>query len=525
MGRFRNRPRGVTGWLAAILLVALVGGGVGCGGGMPQKYPTPIFAGTTHVTFLVSSFGGDDPVALTLGLASLALKNQNGQTFTVFNEPNCATDGTQCLNEEFIHRNGRVSSPLVQVAIPEGIYTSAAIRVDQCGADILGATAAGGGAGSIGFCSFGAGNTTATASVVLTSPLTITGAYQTLNLQLQTDRSIFGITSDCFSAGPNCSFTLAPVFTLAPIAVAQPPTSIQNGLITGINGQAQTVSATSLQMLTGEGATLTLAVNGATQLQGVDNIADLMPNTYIQADAALQADGSLLATRIEVDDAQALYWTLANAMSGVFTTDSSFIANGVETLGTSPLDGGSLYSLTSNTAFKTDAAFINLARLPFTPVFNAQTMVGGQTISLFYSQSLGQTSQPGYPPVRTVVLEPQSLEGAITAVTPSGQFTVYTISLNTGDLLPEVQPIVGPFPHPLNAATVYAYADASTLMPAGGVTAGSDALFRGLLFDDQGTLRMDCERILVPPPLPAFDPPAGAAMVRLTRVQILPARF
>lgn len=482
-----RRPRRIRLGLAALLLLSAAASS-GCGGSSPQAYPKAVYLGRTHAVLLTSAVGGNEPITLDLGITSLTLKNQDGKTFTLFDGPNCANDFAACLGAEFMHVNGRVSAPLLSAAIPEGIYTAATISVGECSADLVAATS-----GFYGFCNLASGSGAAT--VRLPKPLSILGPDLALNLQLDLDQSV-QTTAGCFTAPSqtnSCDFTLAPAFTLTTVPIAQPPTSIQNGLITGVNGQIQDIASGSLQLLTGEGAKLTLATNSSTQIQGLAAIADLAPNMYVQADAALQPDGSLLATRVEVDAPTALYWSTGTLITGIDSFSPEFQFSTLAHLGST--FASPLYSVTGSTAFTTAAAFTNLASLPFPAVFNAQTMIAGQSVSIFYS-ILQEPTYPNLPPAAIITLEPQALEGSVAAVSQSGQFTVYQITLAADDLFAELQPTTAIYPHLSDLSTAYVYAGPSTLAPSAALTAGTTAVFRGLVFDDNGTLRMDCERVM-----------------------------
>jgi hypothetical protein len=59
-----------------------------------------------------------------------------------------------------------------------------------------------------------------------------------------------------------------------------------------------------------------------------------------------------------------------------------------------------------------------------------------------------------------------------------------------------LQQYVGPYPHTNSPASVTVYVDANTqLLNHGLINPGSLVRFRGLVFDDNGTMRMDCGQI------------------------------
>jgi hypothetical protein len=85
-----------------------------------------------------------------------------------------------------------------------------------------------------------------------------------------------------------------------------------------------------------------------------------------------------------------------------------------------------------------------------------------------------------------------------TAVSDAGGSSIYTVALPPYDLIPTTQQIIlAPFPIINNPESITVYADANTqLLQFGPVVTGSVLRFRGLIFDDNGTLRMDCAKIL-----------------------------
>jgi len=121
-------------------------------------------------------------------------------------------------------------------------------------------------------------------------------------------------------------------------------------------------------------------------------------------------------------------------------------------------------------------------------------MVAGQSIEA----TLHNAQFPGGPsfllPAATVTLLPQTVDGTIQSVSTSGAFTIYTVTLAPYDNFPEfaVQPAVQTTLLK-NPNTVVVYVDASTeRLNTTTLAAGSVARFNGLVFNDNGTLRMDC---------------------------------
>lgn len=232
--------------------------------------------------------------------------------------------------------------------------------------------------------------------------------------------------------------------------------------------------------------------------QGIAAFSTLAPGTLVDMDLVIQPDASLLATRVEVNDLAAATTTI-----GPFFTPAAnpgqFIIQLLQGLGCttypSSLRCADFLQYDTHTAFAVSGQFGNLQNLPFAASFNSSSLFPGQSVSAFSSGvPVSQTS--AFVAVTTLTLMPQTLTGTITGISNSGGFSVYTVTLAPYDLVPTLQGYVGPIVHLNTPNTVTVYADASTqLLTSSPITTGSVVRFRGLLFDDNGALRMDCAQI------------------------------
>jgi hypothetical protein len=459
---------------------------------------------TTQVILLASSTGGDEPSSFGVGLASLTLNNDAGQSVSVFNYPNCQ-NGTitsfPCLDVEFMHLNARLSLPLLTVTIPQDTYTSATLTVGVCSFQTLG-VAWNGGFGSAfyldGLCEIGTPQA-GEATVNLPAPITITGSSMFLSLNLQVPQSYTLTGSGCTLGGgggpPNpCSYTISPVFTLTPIQIDAVPTNTQNGLETGIIAVVDSVSGSSFTADTTDAAAVTFSTSPATQYQGIAGLSSLKASMPVQIDTAIHPDGSLLATRVEADDPTAPYWGFGLVQStyppwGTFDFQS-------EWAGGFPSGWGPCGRYdTADSTFKVSGEFTNVNKLPFTPTFDLLSMFPGQNIAVFLSTS-ACTSYPS-PPADMVVLTPQTVNGTVWSLSSSNGFTVYNVTLAPDDMITNLQGLAGLYSPLKSPSTVFVYADSNTqLLNTDVINAGSVERFHGLLFDDNGTLRMDCDEIM-----------------------------
>jgi hypothetical protein len=187
--------------------------------------------------------------------------------------------------------------------------------------------------------------------------------------------------------GADATYTISPTFTLSPLSISAEPTNETNGKIAGIFSQVMAVNAdaNSFTVQTTNGAPFTMKSDATTKYQGIAGLSALAAEQVVNLDAAIQADGSLLATRVEVDDPNT-----PAAVIGTFSTRSNQPGN--FTMLPLLLDGcsvainpfcGSVFQYTGSTVFTISQQFSNVSSLPFPASFTATSLLQGQNISLF----------------------------------------------------------------------------------------------------------------------------------------------
>jgi len=91
---------------------------------------------------------------------------------------------------------------------------------------------------------------------------------------------------------------------------------------------------------------------------------------------------------------------------------------------------------------------------------------------------------------------PQTINGTVTAVGSEGSFTTYTVSLAAYDLIPALAVQPGQTTATTNPSTVVVYVDSNTQqLNTKQLTVGDVFRFNGLIFNDSGTLRLDCGQV------------------------------
>jgi hypothetical protein len=461
----------------------------GCGGSSSSTSGSTL-TGNTTVMVLATSNANNQLTQFPLTLQSLTLTNQSGKTVTVFSTPQ---------STEYMHLNGTVE-PLTTATIPQDVYTSATATVEGGFPVCVGMKSDGGLLinGAVGGYSSGS-----SATVKLPAPITVTGTSMGLALDLQVSESI-----SAFSCVANPSATITPVFNLRPVTIAAQPTNSSNGMAIGLHGLIDMVNASgtsfsvaapdgpSWQVIPG-GITWQVSTSSSTAFQGITGASQLAAGMPVDMDVAIQQDGSLLATRVAVYDTNASTMTIARgSLIEVAASEPVLNAAIVE------YQGPILYGLGAYNPFSFgDAVFqisgqlTNLKSLPFTISFNAANMVDGQNVFIT-THAASESNNPIYVPITTMTLLPQTINGTVNAVSSSGGFTTYTVALAAYDLFPNLAALPGQTTLLTNPGYVVVYADSNTqLLNTESISVGSILRFNGLVFNDNGTLRMDCAQI------------------------------
>jgi Domain of unknown function (DUF5666) len=472
-----------------ITLTLLLGIGIttGCGSGGTTPTP-PQFSGNTSVTVLLSSTANDQVTRFGLEFQTLTLTSQSGKTVTLSSSQQPA---------EFMHLNGGIE-PLMTVSIPQDIYTSATVTLGAavfvCVAQVP--------SGGLGIANYSIINQDPTVS--LPTPITVTGGSMGLLLNMQVSTS--AVFPTCWTTPSFEGFSMTPTFNLAPLVLSTSPTNSGNGKVSGLVATVASVGMTpsnlKLTIAGGQLGTRTLSAssNGATVFQGVSGASALSPGMFLNVDGAIQSDGSLLATRIEVEDSSAI-----NDFSGpVVSVDN--VVPVLSLYGRTEL--GSLQTINGqsgiyfdfpyfdfdNAVFQISGQFTNLQNLPFVPSFDSSNMVAGQNVDITSANFLlaGGT----YTPANTITLVPQTINGTVVASQQSGSFVDYTVSLASYDLFPTLAVQQGQTTLLNNPSQVEVYVDSSTqTLNTQALAVGSTLRFYGLVFNNNGTLRMDCAQV------------------------------
>jgi hypothetical protein len=427
-------------------------------------------------------------VQANLTVTNLMLTDAMGNAVNVLSSPQSA---------EFMHLNGPTES-LVTVEVPQGVYTAATATLGNANFACVALTSSGG---------ISAGASTlisGTPTVTVPEPISISGTHLNLVLNLQISSSQGNSAcSALYTAPPPGSneATITPAFTLTAMA---PTAQMMSSDLAGETGLIGVVSAlasdgSGFSVAGADGPSWSVKANGSTVFQGIAGLSALSVGLPVNFDASPQSDGSLLASRVEVTDVNVSDLTvwrgpmifISNAAPerDLFVTESA----GPLYVG---LEGGAWgLGFGADTIYQTSAQFSNLSSLPFSATFAANNIVAGQSVYLSTHASAFPYS-PGLVAVTTVTLLPQTINGTVTAVASAGSFTTYTVALANYNLFTALAQQGGQTTILTNPASVVVYIDSSTqTLNSAPLAAGSLLRFNGLVFNDNGTLRMDCAEV------------------------------
>jgi len=469
----------------SLLVLFALGLATGCGSSSPGP---PKFSGNTSVVVVLSSTANDQVTNFNLYLQTLTLTNQSGKTVTLLSSQQPV---------EFMHLNGGIE-PLTTVTVPQDIYTSAAVTLG--GAEFVCVSQDPNGGLLISHYS----GVDQGPVVDLPSPITVTGDSMTLSLNLQVSSS--AVFPSCYTSPIFAGYSMSPTFSLTPLVLSTSPRNPASGLVTGLQATVASVGATGPSMTLTIPAvsfgtrTVVADTNSATVFQGISGFSALASGMFLNLDGALQSDGSLLATRIEVENPSAL-----NIYTGPIISVDNLAPDVLQLYGrtemgplvTDPVNNqpGQYWEIPyfdySSSTFQISGQLTNVLSLPFVPSFNAANIVAGQNVDITSGVlTIGGTN---YTPANTITLIPQTVDGTVEGSATSGNFTIYTASLASYDLFPQLAVQPGQTTLLTNPNQVEVYVDSNTQMVnSTSLAVGSTFRFYGLVFNDNGTLRMDC---------------------------------
>jgi hypothetical protein len=474
--------------LIVLFIIAFTAGSMaGCGGSSGGSVSH--LSGNTSVTLLTSSTANDQLSEFFLTLNNMTLTNSTGEQITLFTTPHSA---------EFIHVNG-MAEPITTVSIPQGTYTSAAVSV---GASSFVCETLDPSNGNVSSSEYGYGQTpSANVSANLPSPIVVSGTAMGLSLDLLVSRSATWITCNENGIEP---YSITPTFDIRPVTIATEPTNSVNGKVTGLRGIINSVNAggTGLSVTAANipawevnavGPNWQVLMSPITMYQGITGSSQLAAGMPVDMDVTIQKSGSLLATRVAIYDPNTKDLSVSSgSLLSVAESQETLTASAADAQGYLPGSIGAAPFSFGDAVTQISGQFANTQSLPFSASFTTKNMVAGQKI-LISTHALTANPAPVYVPAATITLLPQTINGTVSAMSSSGDFMTYTVALATYDLFPTLAVQPGQTTLLANPSSIAVYVDSSAqLLNSSPIAIGSVLRFNGLVFNDNGALKMDC---------------------------------
>jgi hypothetical protein len=149
----------------------------------------------------------------------------------------------------------------------------------------------------------------------------------------------------------------------------------------------------------------------------------------------------------------------------------------------------------AGTSFHVSAQMSNRSSLPFASSFNGSNVVAGQSVYVS-THAAKFPDAPDLVSATTVTLVPQTINGTVTEVSSAGSFSTYTVSLASYAAFTALAQQPGQTTILVNPGSVVVYVDGNTrTLNTAPLAVGSLLRFNGLVFNDNGALRMDCAEV------------------------------
>ncbi|WP_353066271.1 DUF5666 domain-containing protein [Tunturibacter psychrotolerans] len=165
----------------------------------------------------------------------------------------------------------------------------------------------------------------------LTTSLVVSGSAMGILLNLNVPQATtytpyFDGSSALAPDGGQTSFK--PVFSLSAVSLAANPSTLQDGKVEDVHGQVTVSSRNALTIETDSGSSLSFNTSSSTVFAGANSTATPPVGSFVDVDAALQTDGSMLATHVQTEGTGPQYDMVGQIVEG--SVQSYFFSSGRE---------------------------------------------------------------------------------------------------------------------------------------------------------------------------------------------------
>jgi hypothetical protein len=447
----------------------------GCAGGSASTNSTaPSANGAVQVK--IGDAPADSVLAFELNISKIDLLPSSGNPVTVLSTP---------TEIEMTHLSGTLE-PLALSSVPAGTYTGANVTVSTVEVTYIPST------GSAPVQKQFTLNSTI--NVTFSPSLTIGTSPSVVSFDLNLAQSLTFDTSGNLTG-------IAPVFT---VTTAAPPASGDDngedeehgrwdnavGKVTAVTPASGSANASFTLTLGMSGQSQTFQVNSKTQYSdGLGSFADIKTNMMVKVNAVTQADGTLLATQVEMVEASegAELEGIITSTTGTPVTSLDLLVHDEAGTMTSSTLGTTVTADVSNAVFKSPFGSMEdysdiLANLPVPFVFDSSHVSKGQAVEVDVDGPVTGTSVIA----NKVRLHKQTLTGTV-AAPASGSKATFSLLLDADSAFAKLTSVT----------SIDVYQVAKTNMMAN-ATVGTKVRVRGFLFVNNGQYVFVAGRVMQP---------------------------
>ncbi|MDE3163737.1 MAG: hypothetical protein KGL64_10805 [Acidobacteriota bacterium] len=445
-----------------------------CGGGSSATTnPNPTPAAKTAVQVNMGDAPADWMLAFSMNISSMSLTGSNGTVSAV----------SSTTPMEMMHLMGTMQ-PLAMVSAPQGTYTGASITIGSATVMYMDPTTKAPVQATIPGPIMG--------TVTFSSPITVGSTPMAMGFDLDLGSSV--------TMGSNGNLSMNPIFHVTSgMQGSGNPLDPSNGGIQQMMGALSSVSGSSITMTSMQAAqSFTFATNSSTVFDGT-SMSSMTNGMLVMVDASLQADGTLMATKIQsmMNSGGVMGGGIITAVTGQPPTSLTMVMqNGAGSgMMSSDFAAGATIDLSGSTTYQIDEDGMDMVGLPFTPAFDDNHIYAGQSVMPISSSSMmsggsggmmGGGSMGGTMTASTVELEPQGITGTASAAISSGATTSFTMTL----------PSDSAFTTLTGATSVKVFQQSSTTITGTSpIASGTSMHAFGLLFFDGGQWKMVASRM------------------------------
>ena len=469
---------GIRGLIASFVLAGVVAL-TSCSGGNAAKsmLPTVANAQSAAVTVNVGDSPDDRIAALEVTITSISLINDSGTAVPVLTSP------TQIE----LRRLACTFRPISLSSVPAGTYTQASIQLSAAEITVLDTTT-----GHLVNKDLPVPNSPIT--IKFAAPLVLTTQAATVNLDFNLASSV------SIDAAGNITFSPTIIATTGMVRPdKENENEAEEGEVEEVVGAVTDISGSSFTIMLGEGPQkLTFLTSSSTEFKDVGSLSAIMKGTIVEVHAVTQTDGTLFATKVEVEvgdenDQEAEAEGLVESTTGSPVTQFAILVRdrSGDSTKSSPLGTTLTVNLNNNTNFSVDNDGFDLSKLSFTPVFDASSLAKGQNVEAEmdsheieaedeHSGSMAITANK-------VRLKQQALTGTVSVLAQNGNASSFTLSVSPDSVFAMIA----------GQTTVSVVGQASTELKTA-LANGARVQVRGLLFFSSGKYTLIADRVTQP---------------------------